>query len=95
MDEYDLPNDPFAGKRTDPRYLKYVRRYGEVFVELDALHPRQLQTMLREAIEAELDMEVFTEQKEIEEDDNDQIEEIRIDIINLVEQRLGITINDV
>ena len=40
-------------------------------------------------------MEAFTEQKEIEEDDNDQIEEIRIDIINLVEQRLGITINDV
>jgi hypothetical protein len=87
--EYDLPNNPDAGKKKDTRYKKYVERYGNVFVELDALHPEILETMLREAIEDNLDMEAFDEQKEVEVIDRKRIDHLKEEIVDLVDRRLG------
>jgi len=46
--KYKLP--PMIPKKSDPRYKKYVQRYGEVAVELDALHPAILRDIIRKSI---------------------------------------------
>lgn len=63
---YELPNNPDALKWTDVRAKGYVKRFGEVAVELDALHPSVLEAMAKEAIESQFDMEMFQEQREVE-----------------------------
>ena len=75
--KYNLPADPTAAKVTDPRYKKYVEQYGRVAVELDALHPAMLKEMIRQSIEAEIDMNLFEEQQEQENEDDERLEEIR------------------
>ena len=45
---YRLP--PMVPKRSDPRYRNFVERYGEVAVELDALHPAVLRDLIRQSI---------------------------------------------
>jgi len=46
--KYKLP--PMVPKKSDPRYKKYVKKYGEIAVELDALHPAVLRDIIRNAI---------------------------------------------
>jgi len=46
--KYKLP--PMIPKKKDPRYKKYVKKYGEVAVELDALHPAILRDIIRKSI---------------------------------------------
>lgn len=87
--EHNLPTDPDAGKVTDSRYWWYVERYGQTFVELDALHPRNLQSILREAIEDRLDMEAYESQQARESDDDHLIDELQEEIGGLIRQRLG------
>ena len=66
VDEFELPNDPEAVKLSDSRCKNYVKRYGAVAVELDALHPATLQNMAVSAIQGQFDMDLFGEQMEIE-----------------------------
>jgi hypothetical protein len=56
---YNLPHNPNALKKTDTRAKKHVSAYGELAVELDALRPDILEQKIRDAIEAELDIEAF------------------------------------
>jgi hypothetical protein len=77
IEQYNLPADPTAAKSTDPRYEKYVEQYGTVAVELDALHPAALKKMIKQSIEAEIDMDSFEEQQEKETEDDDRLYEIR------------------
>jgi len=86
---YNLPNDPGSGKYKDSRFGKYVDKYGHLFVELDALHPHQLETMVRDAVEAEFDMSLFREQEEIAEIDLDRIAGIKRHITMVVNEKLG------
>ena len=51
---YRLP--PMVPKRSDPRYRKYVERYGEEAVELDALHPAVLRDIIRRSILRYMDL---------------------------------------
>jgi hypothetical protein len=46
-------------KRSDPRYAWFVRRYGEVCAELDALNPNELRARVQEAIDGVLDHEAW------------------------------------
>jgi hypothetical protein len=66
IDEYQLPHDPQAVKTTDSRYKKYVQRFGNLAVELDALHPATLTDMAEDAVRCQFDMDAFAEQEEIE-----------------------------
>ena len=75
--QYNLPVDPTAAKKTDPRYEKYVEQYGKVAIELDALHPATLKDMIRKSIESEIDMDLFEEQQDKEEEEDDRLDEIR------------------
>jgi hypothetical protein len=86
---YNLPNDPDAAKVADPRYKAYVKRYGTIAVELDALHPATLQKMIREAIEAEVDMDQFRRQQIQEKADERKIENLRDDVVEVIEDRIA------
>jgi len=62
--EYQLPHKPDALKVRDPRAREYVRRFGPLAVELDALSPPTLERLVRESIERNIDMEAY--QAEVE-----------------------------
>jgi len=51
---YRLP--PMVPKRSDPRYRGFVERYGEMAVELDALHPVVLRDIIRRSILRYMDL---------------------------------------
>jgi hypothetical protein len=75
--DFNLPHDPTAAKKSDSRYKGYVKKYGKVAVELDALHPALLEEIIIKAIEDDLDMGLFEKEKEQEEEDQYQIEVLR------------------
>ncbi len=83
---YQLPNDPSAGKASDPRYSSYIEEFGHLFVELDALHPQDLQDIISTNIEAELDMEKFREQEEQWGSDSENIDFIKRKVENLIRE---------
>ena len=64
VDEYKLP--PMPAKKQDPRYKSFVTSHGGFAVELDALPPSVLRTLLKEAIESYLDMDAFRRDLAIE-----------------------------
>jgi hypothetical protein len=84
VEAYGLPNDPEAGKYKDTRYKWYVQKYGRVFVELDAIHPRDLARLVARAIEQELDMKAFSEQEEVAEKDKERLNRIRQKIVDVI-----------
>jgi hypothetical protein len=68
---YELPEDPEAMKPLDPRTKQFKRKFGDHIspVELDALPPDVLQTLVRESIEAEIDLQEFRLQRAAEAED--------------------------
>lgn len=88
VEYYDLPQDPTAAKPADSRYKKYVEKYGTIAVELDSIRPDLLQVLIRNAIEAEIDMDLFEDQKDQEYDDWDHLAFVRermMDALNQVD----------
>lgn len=90
---YNLPSDPDAAKTTDPRYRSYVEKFGTIAVELDALHPATLEKMIKAAVEAEINMDKFRQEREQEKTDRVIIENIREDVVDLVEKRVDDWLN--
>ena len=74
---HNLPNNPDALKMTDVRAKAYVKRFGEIAVELDALHPAILEAMAKDAVEDQFDMDLFDEQRELERQDRDRLAGIK------------------
>lgn len=62
---YKLPSDP--AKESDPNYKKFVTEHGDHAVELDALPPDALQSLVREIIDYHVDPEIFTQAQKTEE----------------------------
>ena len=83
--QYNLISNPNAAKTSDPRYHNYVGRFGNIAVELDALHPEELQKMIRNSIEAEVDMDLFENQKEQEENDIEFVDNLRAKVMDAIE----------
>ena len=83
--QYNLISNPDAAKASDPRYQNYVGGFGNIAVELDALHPEELQKMIRNSIEAELDMDLFADQKEQEKDDIEFVDNLREKVMDAIE----------
>jgi hypothetical protein len=81
--KYDLPTDPTAAKPSDTRYKKYAQKYGTLAVELDALHPEKLRQIAKDAIESEIDMELYETQKELEMEDLEIIKSFREKIVQV------------
>lgn len=77
---YHLPHNPDALKKTDSRAKKHLETYGELAVELDALRPDVLERKIKDAIEAELDIDAFNQ--EVEEHNKE------LDELNILKQRV-------
>ena len=88
IEEYNLPYDPTAAKKTDSRYKNYVKKYGRVAVELDALHPSDLEELIRNAIENEVDMRQFTSQQEHEETERERLWQIRQKVMSFIRENV-------
>ncbi|MEQ8222978.1 MAG: hypothetical protein ABRQ37_11800, partial [Candidatus Eremiobacterota bacterium] len=60
--KYRLPHNPDALKKTDTRAKKHIEAYGELAVELDALRPDILEGKIKEALEKEINMNMFNKE---------------------------------
>jgi len=85
IDFYKLPHSPEALKKNDTRAKKHIAMYGELAVELDALPPSVLQNKIKMAIENELDMDLFMEEKETEASESSRLRLIKSDVNEFVE----------
>ncbi|QDT77933.1 ParB-like nuclease domain protein [Gimesia maris] len=72
IEQFDLvPN--MEAKKTSSRYKKFYERYGtnDVF-EVEALRPKQLQDLLKAALDSVMDLDLFN--REIEQEKHDAVE---------------------
>lgn len=91
--QYRLP--PMIPKSRDPRYRRHVERYGEIAVELDALHPAVLRDIIRRAILQYMDVGRRVD-VEVEEEIRGEavlavesvLDEIRHRLIEIAEERI-------
>ncbi len=90
IQRYNLPYSIDAIKKSDTRYKQFCSRYGDIAVELDALHPAELEKIARKAIESELDMDLFNEQREIEQMELQKVAAIREKVQAVVKQELRV-----
>jgi len=81
VQEFNLSHKPDALKLSDTRAKRYINQFGHLAVELDALHPATLQEMAVQAIEAQFDMDLFWEQKKIEEFEREKLKEIKHNLL--------------
>lgn len=85
---YNLPSD-LEAKVSSPNYKKFVARHGIHVAELDAAPIELLQTKLREAIEATLDMEIFNAEREQEKKDAQFVQAVKQIALKSIEQHGG------
>ena len=83
----NLPLNSDAVKEKDPRTKAFREKYGDIAVELDALHPRELETLARNAIEDSIDMELFHQQREIEETEVQKIAELQASVQSFIAEK--------
>lgn len=55
--EFNPPPNP--AKITDPRAKEYVSKFGQVSWEVDALRPKVMEQIVKDAIEREIDMDIY------------------------------------
>lgn len=75
--KYKLPHNPDALKKTDPRAQKHMETFGELAVELDALSIDVLEKKIKLAIEDELDMDKFNNERLVYEEELDKLNNLR------------------
>ncbi len=71
VERYDLPPD--FTKTTDTRRAKFVARYGDVAVELDALPMEVLRERIEEEIEARMDLDSLEAVREAEQTERERM----------------------
>ena len=81
---YNLPRNPDALKPTDTRAKKYMARFGDLAVELDALPPATLESLVRGAIETNLDLSKYEVERQREEQERARIAAIRHEVNELI-----------
>lgn len=69
--EYNPP--PNVAKTTDSRYSNFASEHGSQSWEVDALRPEVLNSILQEAIESRIDLELLEQVKLEEEDDRKRL----------------------
>jgi len=88
---FNLPRNPDALKLTDSRARKYMREFGDLAVELDALPPATLEQMVISSIENRLDLELFNREREQEEVELGKLDGLRGRVVALVAADNSIT----
>ena len=85
---YSLPHSPDALKKTDTRAKKHIEEFGEIAVEIDALPPQVLQQKIIEGIENVIDLELFRQEQEKQEQEVNLLNKIKNDVQNLLNDYL-------
>ena len=70
--KYNPPTNP--AKIKDPRAKWYIEQYGNTSWEVDALNPEILNNLVKKNIEKFIDMDLFNEQLEKEEEDKEELQ---------------------
>lgn len=78
VERYELPPD-FA-KVTDSRTAKFIEKYGDVSVEIDALPIDVLRARLREEVERHIDMEALRVTLETEEEERAELSALLVGV---------------
>jgi hypothetical protein len=86
VDQYDLPHSIDAIKESDPRTPKYRQRFGDLAVELDALPPATLQSLVRAAIEEKLDLSAFQYERSVEAEEREELVALRRRVQGLLQE---------
>jgi hypothetical protein len=86
VEEYQLPHNPFAIKTKDPNYNWYVEQHGDIAVELDALHPKQLQELVRYGLGLYLDIEDMQQQQGIEGKERDKLKRFEQRVLDMARE---------
>jgi hypothetical protein len=73
VEKYQLPHSIDAIKIKDPNYKWYVKQFGDMAVELDALHPKQLQELVKLGLGLYLDIEDMVQQQGIQTRERDKL----------------------
>lgn len=89
VERYQLPRSIDAIKEKDSRTPGYRKLFGDLAVELDALRPSLLEDMVRQAIEANLDMSLFKRQQALEEEDLKVVEALKRQVETLLPGVIG------
>lgn len=87
--DYSLPHNAKAVKKSDTRYKKFVEKFGEYAIELDALPPNILEQKIKTAIENEIDIDLFNSQMEIEKQEVESLTSIKSKVIELLKDQLN------
>ena len=80
-------------KQTDTRAKRFIEQHGPTAYELDALHPLQLQDLVRKSIKQFTDMDAIAENKEQEEVENERLDILReetLEFMGMAAQELGV-----
>lgn len=88
IEKYNLPHNPKALKKKDTRAKKHVDQFGYLAVELDALHPRVLEEKIVDAIENELNMNNFDNQRIISYSEIDYLSKLKTEIQHLISDKI-------
>ncbi|MDY0039941.1 hypothetical protein [Desulfofustis limnaeus] len=83
--QHRLPHNPDALKWTDPNAAKYVKLFGRLAVELDALHPATLEKEIRAALARHLDVEGMLEEQSIQAREITELAKVRTTVIKAIE----------
>jgi hypothetical protein len=81
--EYEPPPNP--AKTTDARYRSYADLYGDESWELDALEPRVIVDLIREAVESKIDHEFWEDALERQDTGRKQLSQVSEDWDGVVE----------
>jgi len=71
IEQYNPPPNP--AKTTDARYQSYADRFGEESWELDALEPRVIVDLIREAIQDRIDWDAWEESQQRQKTGREQL----------------------
>ena len=73
-------------KTKDPNYNWYVEQYGDIAVELDALHPKHLQELVRYGLGLYLDIEDMQQQQGIEGKERDRLKRFEQRVLDMAKE---------
>ena len=83
VEQYTPPPNP--AKTTDARYASYAERFGDESWELDALEPRVIVDLIREAVQARIDQDAWQEALDRQQTGRDQLGKVSRRWNNVVE----------
>lgn len=87
VNNYNLPDNPDAIKRRDPRTAEFMNRYGRHAVELDALPPEILENLIEKAIVKYLDVDQFNKQVRIHERELRELSKAKGEVLNVLRSK--------